>query len=79
MTERDRSLEEARDRLDGLARGLVVKFGAAEAAHLLAGVLLGLTVTTAGRVAAIEFLEGLAAQLREDHPENFSPSVSDLA
>ena len=72
MVERDRSLEDARDRLEGIARSLAVRFGPEEAARLLGGVLVGLTVSTAGRRAAIEFLEDLASQLREDHPENWA-------
>jgi hypothetical protein len=71
--ERDRSLEEARARLEGLARGLTVRFGPEETARLFGGTLLGLTVGAAGRVAACEFLEGLVAQLQSDHPENWGP------
>jgi hypothetical protein len=73
MAEHDRSLEDARDSLEVIARGMAVRFGLEETARLLGGVLVGLTVANAGRPAAIEFLEDLTAQLREDHPENWSP------
>jgi hypothetical protein len=71
MGERDLTLHEARVELESIARKLTVLFGPEATARLLSALLLGVTVGTAGRVAAIEFLEDLAAQLREDHPENW--------
>jgi hypothetical protein len=75
MTERDRSLEErledARASLEVVARVLTGRFGPEEAARLLGGALLGVTVAAGGRVGALEFLTDLQGQLREEHPENF--------
>lgn len=70
MPEREEKLEEARVRLEGVARGLTAKFGADETARLLAGALLGLLLGAAGRAEAIRFLEDVVAQVESTHPED---------
>ena len=79
MGESVAKLDQARAHVEVIARGLAVRFGVEETARLLGGSLVGLLVGTAGRVEAIEFLEDLTAQLREDHPENWAPASGGLS
>jgi hypothetical protein len=59
-------LDEARGRLSRTATMLAVRFGAAQAAQLLAGAALGILLGTYGSARSIEFLRDLADELESD-------------
>ena len=71
MAEPNPRLAEARLHLERVTMGLARRIGVTDTAHVLAGALVGLLMANAGRLQAIDFLEDVTDQLREDHPENF--------
>lgn len=70
MDPADPKLEEARARLEELAKNLTVRFGLDAAARLLSGTWVGLVLANAGRGPCIEFLRELLDQVEQIHPED---------
>ena len=71
--EQDLREAEARERLELVARGLVLLIGVEVTARVLVDTLIGLLLGNGGRGPAIDFLRGALADVESVHPEDSAP------